>query len=139
MGWRDSFCGWCGQEITEDVRGEIVALDSAPPLAVALGHTIDGILVLALAPVMFSFVLEDIGPANWGSLPVCLPFLWFYWVALWSGGRQSLGQFVFRLVTLDPQRLPLSPRDVAYSLSLGLFRRPQSRTIAFWKIQESPS
>jgi hypothetical protein len=140
VGWRDRFCGWCGREIAAGgLQAEVVALDRAGPLRVALGHAIDGILVLSLAPVLFSWVLESAILAQWGSLPVCLPFLWIYWILLWSGGRQSLGQFIFRLVTLDPQRLPLSVPAMAYNLSVGLFHRNHPKKTTFWRIQEFPS
>src|SRR5947209_1191753 len=79
VGWKDSFCGWCGQALTKDTgpHRDVVALERCSPLPAALSYAVDGILVLALAPVLFSFILEDGITGNLGSLPICLPFLWF--------------------------------------------------------------
>lgn len=139
VGWRDLHCGWCGCRLQNSSIQEIVDLQKASLAAVCASHTIDGFLVLAMAPVLFSFVPEV---RALGSLPVCLPFLWFYWIALWSNGRQSLGQFVMRLASLDNRRLPLSAQQVAYNLTWGLLVPDPRRTVRFprlhfWKVSES--
>jgi hypothetical protein len=136
VGWRDLHCGWCGSSLEDSSSQEIVDLQKASLASVCLAHALDGFLVLAMAPVLFSFVPEV---RALGSLPVCLPFLWFYWIILWSCGRQSLGLFVMRLASLDPRRLPLSAKQVAYNLTWGLLVPDSRRSAAlprlhFWKI-----
>ena len=134
IGWRDLFCGKCGQAVVEKPLQETVPLQPAPFARTVGAFVVDGLAVLALAPVLFSFLPEV---HSLGSLPTCIPFLWVYWVVLWSAGRQSLGQFVFRVVALNERRLPLRPGQVAYALSFGLLsRRGEHTRIKLWLVQE---
>ena len=107
---RERFCGACGGELKNRSLAQ-APLNPASRGRRALALGVDAIAVTVFAPLSLEI---------WTNFAAPGLFTVAYFVGLQSGGRQTLGQLVLRIVVLDSQWRTLGWRAaLTRTLSLG--------------------